>query len=155
MTTIRRYRPGDAGAVQRLNEQVLAETGTDPADVPNIDDLADIERTYLQTGGEFLVAERAGRLVGMGGLKVDGDEGELFRMRVSSSVQQEGIGSRLLTALEDAARDRGVERLVAETASRQTGAVAFYPSNGYEQVAERTFGEYDLLTYVNELDHDK
>ncbi len=151
MTTIRRYRPADAGAIARLNDRALAETGTDPDDVPGIDDIENVEREYLQDG-EFLVAEQHGRVVGMGGLTVDGDEGELFRMRVDPDRQGEGVGSRLLDALEHAADKRGVNCLYAETARRQSNATRFYPSNGYERVKERTFGEYDLITYAKDLD---
>lgn len=151
MTTIRRYRPADAGAIARLNDRALAETGTDPDDVPSIDDIEDIEREYLQTGGEFLVAQRDGRIVGMGAFTIEGNEGELFRMRVAPSVQGEGVGTRLLEGLEKAALGQGAERLAAETARRQSNAVSFYPANGYERVEERSFGEYDLITYVKDI----
>lgn len=151
MTTIRRYRPTDAPAVRTLHERVVRAAGTDPGDIPGAADVADIEGAYLETGGEFLVAERDGRLVGMGGLAVDGDEGELFRMRVATDCQREGVGSRLLDALEAAARERGAARLYAETARRQSAALAFYPANGYEQVDARTDGEYDLVTYRKDL----
>ncbi len=151
MTAIRRYRPADAPAVRSLHEQVIRAAGTDPADLPNADDIEDIEGEYLDTGGEFLVAERDGKVVGMGGLRVDGDEGELHRMRVDRGCQREGVGSSLLAALERAARERGVDRLYARTARRQEAAVAFYPANGYEQVDTETYGEYDLVVYRKDL----
>ncbi|MHB9287157.1 GNAT family N-acetyltransferase [Halobacteriales archaeon Cl-PHB] len=153
MTQIRRYESGDADAVRRLHERALRDTGTDPTDVPGVDDLAAIEPHYLDTGGTFLVVEDAQeRIVGMGGLQVEGDEGELFRMRVDPDCQREGVGADLLGALEDAARERGVERLEAETATRQEAAMQFYPSHGYERVDERSFADYDLVTFAKRLD---
>jgi hypothetical protein len=40
-----------------------------PEPPANFPDLADIEGTFLATGGEFLVAELDGHLVGMGGYR--------------------------------------------------------------------------------------
>ena len=152
--TVRRYRPGDADAVQRLHERALRAEGTDPADVPGTDDLDRVREAYLDSVGEFLVVESDDGLIGMGGLKVDGHEGELYRMRVAVDRQGEGVGTRLLAGLERAARERGVRDLYARTARRQTAAVAFYPANGYEQVGAETHGEYDLVVYRKMLDAD-
>jgi GNAT superfamily N-acetyltransferase len=149
--TIRQYRPGDHDAVLSLHERALAETGTDPDDVPGTADLDAIPETYLAAGGEFLVAEREGAIVGMGGLKVDGDSGELFRMRVDPAIQRSAIGSRLLAALEAAARERGVKRLRAETARRQTAATQFYPANGYRERGRSTYGDYELIRFEKRL----
>jgi GNAT superfamily N-acetyltransferase len=151
VTSVRRYRPSDAAAVRSLHERVIRAAGTDPSDLPNTDDVTDIESEYLDAGGEFLVAERGGHVVGMGGLRVDGHEGELHRMRVARDCQREGVGSALLAALETAAHERGVTRLHARTARRQRAAVAFYPANGYEQVDTETHGEYDLVVYRKRL----
>lgn len=149
---IRRYQPRDADAVRRLNDEVLRDAGTDPADIPRHDDIKDVQSAYIDTGGEFLVSEADGEVIGMGGLRVDGREGELFRMRVAIDRQGEGIGSALLDALESAARGRGVEHLSAWTAQRQSAAVAFYPKHGYEQVNTATREpDYTLLHFRKEF----
>lgn len=149
---VRRYQPGDSETVRRLHEQVLRDAGTDPADIPDPEDIENIERAYIEPGGEFLVVEDDGDIVAIGGLKVDGTEGELFRMRVAIDRQGEGIGTRLLDALEAAARERGVERLVVQTAKRQRNAVHFYPNNGYEQTHTSPRGEYTLIHYEKDLE---
>jgi GNAT superfamily N-acetyltransferase len=148
---VRRYRPGDSDAVRRLHERVLRDAGTDPAVIDNPDDVEDIEGEYLDTGGEFLVVEDGGEVVAIGGLRVDGAEGELYRMRVAIPRQGEGIGTELLGALETAARDRGVELLRAQTAQCQHRAVQFYPSNGYERVGTSSRGEGRLIHYEKDL----
>ena len=149
---VRRYRPRDADAVRRLNDEVLRAAGTDPEDIPHPEDIEDVESAYLDTGGEFLVAESEGSVIGMGGLRVDGTEGELFRMRVALDCQREGVGTAILEALEDAARERGVELLRAQTAQRQSAAVSFYPKHGYEQVdTDMRDPDYTLLHFRKEL----
>lgn len=151
MVTVRRYGSGDGPAVRRLHELAVREEGTDPDDIPGTDDLQHVRESYLDTGGEFLVAEAEGSIVGMGGLRIDGSSGELFRMRVHPDYQQQGIGTRLLDGLEAAARERGVESLRAETARRQSTAIEFYPARGYETHRTRSFGEYDLVEFKKDL----
>jgi len=149
---VRRYEPGDEAAIRDVFERAMREAGTDPADIPGTRDLEWVEAAYVETGGEFLVVEVGGEVVAIGGLVVDGDVAELFRIAVDPAHQREGHGSRLLAALEDAARERGAERVVLTTASRQESAVAFYPKHGYEQTGSDRDGEYRLRHYEKRLD---
>jgi ribosomal protein S18 acetylase RimI-like enzyme len=149
--TIRRYEAGDAEAVQALAERAMIGEGTDSEDIPGIDDLTRIEAAYLDSGGEFLVAEVDGSIAGMGGLLVEGETGELMRMRVDPIAQREGLGSQLLDRLEAAARERGLDRLVAETAVRQAAATEFYPAHGFTEQSRRSFESYELITFEKRL----
>ena len=151
---IRRFEPADSDAVLTLDERAMRGEGTDPEDIPDIDDLHRIEETYLDSGGEFLVAETGGRVVAMGGLAIDGDQAELLRIRVDPDHQREGVGSRLLARLETVARERGVERLVAETARRQGAATEFYPAHGFEEQSRRSFEDYELIEFEKQLSSD-
>lgn len=144
---VRPYEPGDAAAVRSLHERALRAAGTDPDDVPGVDDLGRIPEAF----DAFRVCERDGAVVAMGGLVVDGRVAELKRMRVDPDHQREGHGSAVLDALERAARERGVRRLTLTTARRQTAATRFYPANGYEQVGTERYGEYELLRFEKPL----
>jgi len=148
---VRRYEPGDEAAVKGVFERAMRAAGTDPADVPGSRDLGWIEAAYIETGGEFLVVEVDGDVVAAGGLVVD-DVAELFRIAVDPVHQREGHGSRLLAALEAAARERDADRVVLTTASRQASAVAFYPKHGYEQTGTDHEGEYRLRHFAKRLD---
>ena len=52
---LRRYEPRDADPVWTLHEWALRDAGTDPEDVPGVEDLRRVEATYLDAGGDFLV----------------------------------------------------------------------------------------------------
>jgi GNAT superfamily N-acetyltransferase len=149
---VRRYEPGDQPAVRDVFERAMRDAGTDPADIPGTRDLEWIDAAYVETGGEFLVVEVGDEVVAIGGLVVDGDVAELFRIAVDPAHQREGHGSRLLAALEDAARGRGAERVVLTTASRQDSAVSFYRRHGYEGTGTDRDGEYRLRHFAKRLE---
>ncbi|WP_436923172.1 GNAT family N-acetyltransferase [Halosimplex amylolyticum] len=155
--TLRRYEPRDRDAVRDLHRTALREAGTNPEDVPNSDDVLDVEGNYVDAGGEFLVVEHDGEIVAMGGLAVEDAEipagaGELLRIAVHPDHQRAGYGRAIVAGLEDAARERGLERVFLWTAQRQRSAVAFYRSLGYQGTDHRTEGEYELLRFEKSLD---
>jgi ribosomal protein S18 acetylase RimI-like enzyme len=149
--TIRRVEPSDIGAVLALNERAMKQEGTDPEDIPGIEDLQRVEERYLDSKGEFLVAEADDEIVAMGGLVVEDERGELLRMRVDPEHQREGLGSRLLARLEATAREAGLALLVAETARRQAAATEFYPAHGFEEQSRRSFEDYELIEFEKRL----
>ncbi|WP_135365121.1 GNAT family N-acetyltransferase [Halosimplex halophilum] len=163
--TLRRYEPRDRDAVWDLHRTALRAAGSDPEDVPHSDDIRDVRGNYLDTGGEFLVVEVGGRdpggdaggeVVAMGGLAVDGEEipegaGELLRIAVAPDRQREGFGGQIVAGLEDAARERGLDRVFLWTAQRQRSAVRFYRARGYQGTDHRTEGEYELLRFEKAL----
>jgi ribosomal protein S18 acetylase RimI-like enzyme len=55
-------------------------------------------------------------------------------MWVATSVRGLGLGRRLLSAIEDHARDRRVRTLRLETNRTLTEAIALYRSAGYQEV---------------------
>ena len=91
--------------------------------------------------GVFLIVRRGGEPVGCGALRVLDDEtGEFKRMYVAPAVRGNGLGKRLVAALEAEARALGVRRMVLETGVRLAAAVALYRSMGFERIP--LFGEY-------------
>jgi putative acetyltransferase len=100
--------------------------------------------------GAFLVARLRGRPVGCGALRrlreatlvreVGPQVGELKRMYVAPEARGLGIGRALLIRLEAEARTLGLERLVLETGTRQTEALALYRRAGFTDIPP--YGEY-------------
>ena len=109
-------------------------------------DLDDIATVYLSAGGEFLVGEINDVIVAMGGVRLNDDgSATLKRMRVHPRFQRRGYGRELLRLLEEAARQRGVRRIVLDTLPVQSAALALYLSNGY---LETHRGERDGIELV-------
>jgi len=172
---LRRYDPRDSDAVWQLHERAMRAAGTDPSDIPGTDDLRTIESSYLDAGGDFVVgicdADSTaaalpgtfdGPLVTMGGFlpsEVGHDDertvpgaAELHRMRTAPALQGEGLGRRLLGALERRAAAAEFERVLATTAHRQRRAVEFYRAAGYREVDRTAFGEYELIHFEKALE---
>ncbi|MFB6227245.1 MAG: GNAT family N-acetyltransferase [Halobacteriales archaeon] len=160
---IRSYREADHEAVVALHERAIRAAGTPPEKLPDTSDMADIEEAYLDVGGAFLVGEHDGEIVAMAGLlpaertmgngKASGEGGataELKRMRVAPDHQRRGFGRAILEALEDAARDRGFDRLVLDTADRQ-GSAPFYRAQGYRERWRHQWREFELIRLQKEL----
>lgn len=93
MITVRQCRSEDAPTLWALNALPnigstadptvplpLAPTREPPANFP---DLADIPASFHRVGGDFLVAELDGHLVGMGGIRPNSSgQAEVLRVRV-------------------------------------------------------------------------
>jgi ribosomal protein S18 acetylase RimI-like enzyme len=143
--TLRRFEDADAPTVWALNDLPNIGATADPA-VPlplppatsppaNFADLADITGYFLNNGGEFLVAEQDGHLVGMGGIRPSGQRrAEVLRVRVHPATRRRGVGRALMAALERRAGQLGLRELHLDTATNQPEAMAFYGSLGYQEV---------------------
>lgn len=169
----RRYDSRDSEAILQLHKRAMREAGTDPADVPGIEDLESVESAYFETGGEFLVGVSSsvdiegvpktfdGTLVAMGGFLPNehghADERtvpgsvELHRMRVAPPLQGNGYGRALLEELEGRVDNDSYDLLLATTSKRQQRAVTLYEDAGYREGARSEQGEYELIHFEKSL----
>jgi len=83
-----------------------------------------------QVRGSAVVLWRHGRAVA-----------RLYSLVVDPAFQSRGLGDRLLTACEQAARNRGYRRLSLEVRGRNAKARRFYQQRGY-QIVEELAGYY-------------
>ena len=89
----------------------------------------------------FLVARRNGELLGTIAFRIIAPgHAEIKRMFVRAEARGSGLGRRLLEALEDAARQRNVDRISLETGIKQPEAIGLYRASGYQDCSP--FGTY-------------
>jgi GNAT superfamily N-acetyltransferase len=148
---IRPYQGADHGAVVTLHERAIRAAGTPPEKLPDTSDMVDIEGAYADAGGAFFVGELENGIVAMGGfVPFRETTGELKRMRVAPEHQRRGFGRAILERLENAARNRGFDRLVLDTADRQDAA-PFYRAQGYQERWRHRWREFELIRLETEL----
>jgi GNAT superfamily N-acetyltransferase len=93
--------------------------------------------------GLFLVAREERAVLGCAGLRLlPGLTGEVTRVYVVPAARRRGLGTRLLSCLEDHARRHGVATLRLDTRSDLTEARRLYARHGYREVLPPSHGRY-------------
>jgi ribosomal protein S18 acetylase RimI-like enzyme len=149
MVRLRRAQASDGPGLWALNALPNIGVTVDP-DLPlhlprpagppaNFPDLADVMTSFLGCGGDFVVAEIDGELVGMGGIKPTGaNRAEVLRVRVHPARRRRGIGHQVMRELEKRAVELGLSELHLDTADNQPDALAFYRALGYQETGRET-----------------
>lgn len=132
----------DAAAVWALISGILNEYGIN-ADVTSTErDLVDLEMTYQQSGGTFLVLIDGQTVIGTVALLRESDIAcELCRMYLAAHYRGRGLGRMLLeTALQRAA-EFGFAEVRLETAKVLNEAIALYRSAGFVPIDGTPLGK--------------
>lgn len=112
---------------------------------------------YPDFGGEFWIGEIDGELVAMGAFKRldfdQADTAEIKRMRVKPGLQGQGIGRRMLSLMEDQARQAGYTETVLDTTDAEGRAAArhLYESHGYQEYDRRPRDDLNAIFYRKSL----
>ena len=108
-------------------------------------DLDDIATTYAH--GRVVVATSGGVVVGTGTVvPIDAATAEIVRMSVAPSHRRDGVGRVIVDALVGITTSWHAQRLICETSSHWTSAVAFYLRCGFE-ITHESVGEFGSDTY--------
>jgi GNAT superfamily N-acetyltransferase len=156
-SVIRRAHEADSLCIAVLGTQVFLDTyateGIRPALAREVLEALS-PRAVVERIGEaattFLVAERNGHLVGFAQFTAQaGHERvpyasptELERLYVLERFTGRGLGKLLLRHAEDAARASGADGIWLTCWSRNIRALAFYASQGYEELGPTLFEVY-------------
>ena len=89
--------------------------------------------------GEFLLAEHEGKLVGCVYLEQRGDRSYLGLLSVEPTVQQGGLGSRILSQAESNCRDRGDQFMDISVVSLRKELLPYYAKRGYVEIGTSPF----------------
>lgn len=101
-----------------------------------------------------LVAEEDGDIAGYVGASFVLDEAEIGNICVSSSYRRRGLAAKLLTALENELKSKGVSVIFLEVENTNKGAIALYEKQGFLKYNERKdyYGKgKDALLYRKEI----
>ena len=131
-----RLRPADnkdCESIARLVYRVLKEYGLKPDPACTDVDIKDIESSYFNRGGTFVVLEAEdGSVVGAYGLyPMDEQICELRKMYLDKAHRGKGLGKFLLEDALSKARELGFERMILETATVLIEAITLYKSYGF------------------------
>jgi ribosomal protein S18 acetylase RimI-like enzyme len=131
---IREYRPEDFERIYRIDQAAFA---------PELAySRVDLRSFVLARRSRTLVAEAEGEVVGfVNALCVHGEWGVVITLDVAPERQRQGIGGRLLTAIEEWLAGEGVRMVGLETPADESGARQFYERHGY-QLGRRVRGYY-------------
>ena len=141
--SIRPYQPPDYDACRQLWVE-LTERHRLIYDDPTIggDDPGAAFDAYLATTArvESWVADAADGVVGLTGLFVDGDGGEVEPVVVAARVRSRGIGRQLVARAVEEARARHLENVSIRPVARNVEAMALFHELGF-----RAVGHVDLF----------
>ena len=143
---IERMQPEDVRAVMDLVRRCFATPWSEIA----------YRSEISSSAGYYLVARVGGQLVGFGGAWLVVDEAHLTTLGVEPSLRRHGIGERLLAAILQEARRRGVRRASLEVRESNLAAIRLYEKYGFLPVARRRGyysdnGEDALVMWIEEM----
>lgn len=137
---VRPARIGDIPGMRDVAERSWRETYRGILGPEEIEELLDswYSETALRSSvraedSTLLVAERAGECAAYGEWGDGGRGPEIFRLYVAPDRWREGIGSRLLDALEKDMRHRGVETVRLYVHRENDVGRSFWEAQGYER----------------------
>lgn len=137
----RLFRPSDKQAFVDLNldwiEEYFAVEDSDR------DQLERLETTILEAGGQIIVAELDGIVVGTGAILPphhDPQDGchwlEIVKMAAQKDLRGQGIGRALLNALIAEGRTMGADAIWLETNGDLKTAIRLYEKCGFQHLSE-------------------
>jgi ribosomal-protein-alanine N-acetyltransferase len=92
-------------------------------------------KVYLRARGSYcLLAETSGIVAGFILAELAPDEGHIVTLDVLEDYRRQGIGSQLLSAAENEMVSRGGKRMVLETATTNSAAIALWEKHGYREL---------------------
>lgn len=108
---------------------------------------------FTPPNGMFFVLDDGERLLGCAGWRRHGPDAELKRMYTVLEARGQGLARRMLTKIEDSAREAGCARVILETGDRQPEAIALYEAVGYVRIEDFGYyaGEEGVLSYAKPL----
>jgi L-amino acid N-acyltransferase YncA len=138
MGVIRAAEPADAEAIAAIYNQGIEGRQATFQTRPH--DPGELELKTEQRGGQLLVAERDGRVVGWAGWSGYDDPADYYAgvaectVYVDRDARGAGVGAELLAALAAEAPKAGVHKLLAKVFTSNQASIALFRRGGYRDV---------------------
>jgi putative acetyltransferase len=144
--TIRRIEPYEVPIakelIYRVAHRVFQDTRTLEESMAfyesrgTLDDMDDIQQTYLENDGIFLVMTDDDRIIGTGAIrKLDDMTCELKRVWLLFAYHGQGLGYRMIQELFAFAREKGYQKIRLETdRDSQSRAYELYKRLGFYEI---------------------
>jgi len=103
-----------------------------------LEDMDDVQKSYFEGDGIFLVMEHGDRIIGTGAIKkLDGETCELKRLWLLKEFRGKGLGYKMTQELLSFARGKGYQRVRLETdPDAQSQALNFYKRLGFYEIPQ-------------------
>jgi ribosomal protein S18 acetylase RimI-like enzyme len=125
----------------RLNYEWIAKYYT--IEKHDHEQLDDPRKSTIDPGGQIFFALVDGKVAGtVAMIKTNDGEFELAKMAVSPEFQGYKLGDKLMIACIDFARDRGAQRIVLESNTRQIAAINLYRKHGFVEIPRDPNSQY-------------
>jgi putative acetyltransferase len=157
MTEIRRIEPNEWLAAKRLVYRVAHALFNDPMPLEEsiadferrgeLGDMDDIQKSYFENGGIFLVMIESNEIICTGAIRRHkGDTCELKRLWLIQEHQGKGLGYQMIQELFTFARKEGYRRVILETDPvAQSQAYKLYKRLGFHDLHPHLDHPSDLL----------
>ena len=137
--------------IYRVAHQIFRDTRTLDESVAfyearrQLHDMDDVQKTYFDNDGLFLVMTDEDRIIGTGALrKIDNTICELKRVWLLFEYHGKGFGYRMIQELLSFARERGYQRIRLETdRDDQSRAYNLYKRLGFYEIPRYSDNEND------------
>lgn len=139
----RPFTPADQAAAKQLILAGLEEHWSE-LDLSLNPDLNNIQATYIDSGGVFIVVETNGKLIGTGALIPEGEnEVRIVRVSVHNEYRRLGIGQAITAELVKVAHQCYYAKILVETTDTWEPAIRLYQDYGFVEV-DRYDGEVHM-----------
>jgi putative acetyltransferase len=130
--TFRRAQNSDSDAIQNILKSAFKEYEISLPRNYSFFDIENLEETYLEAKGEFVVFLKEENIIGFFALlPSDNRLVELKRLYLVATEQGKGIGKYLLNEALRIAKESGYDRIHLETTSKFFEAVGLYRKFGF------------------------
>jgi L-amino acid N-acyltransferase YncA len=135
---IRTAEPKDADAIAAIYNQGIEDRQATFQTRPH--DPGELELKVEQRGGQLLVTERDGRVLGWAGWTGYDDPAEYYSgvaecaVYVARETRGQGVGAELLEGLATEAPRAGVYKLIAKIFTSNEASIALFRRGGYREV---------------------